>query len=72
MTFLFHDTVSTSVGTVSIGFTERRLDVGDHAEPSVRAAALAELDRPEQHFHPDAARTPGLRDRLEQLRATRG
>ncbi len=43
MTFLFRDTVSTSVGTVSIGFTERRLDVGDHAEPSVRAASLAEL-----------------------------
>ena len=43
MTFLFRDTVSTSVGTVSVGFTERRLDVGDHAEPSVRAAALAEL-----------------------------
>jgi len=43
VTFLFRDTVSTSVGTVSVGFTERRLDVGDHAEPSVRAAALAEL-----------------------------
>ncbi|MGH3348068.1 MAG: polyphenol oxidase family protein [Nocardioides sp.] len=43
MTFLFRDTVSTSVGTVSVGFTERRLDVGDHAEPEVRAAALAEL-----------------------------
>jgi len=43
VTFLFRDTVSTSVGTVAIGFTERRLDVGDHAEPAVRAAALAEL-----------------------------
>lgn len=43
MTFTYRDTVSTSVGTVSIGFTERRLDVGDHAEPAVRGAALAEL-----------------------------
>ena len=43
MTFTYRDTVSTPVGTVSIGFTERRLDVGDRAEPEVRAAALAEL-----------------------------
>jgi len=43
VTFTYRDTVSTPVGTVSIGFTERRLDVGDHAEPAVRAAALAEL-----------------------------
>lgn len=43
MTFTYRDTVSTSVGTVSAGFTERRLDVGDHAEPAVREAALAEV-----------------------------
>ncbi len=43
MTFILRDTVSTSVGTVSIGFTERRLDVGDHAELATREAALAEI-----------------------------
>jgi len=43
VTFTYRDTVSTSVGTVSVGFTERRLDVGDHAEPAVREASLAEV-----------------------------
>ncbi len=43
MTFTYRDAVSTSVGTASVGFTERRLDVGDHAAPAVREAALAEV-----------------------------
>jgi YfiH family protein len=43
VTFTYRDTVSTSVGTVSVGFTERRLDVGDHADQAVREAALAEV-----------------------------
>ncbi|KQW53324.1 laccase [Nocardioides sp. Root1257] len=43
MTFLFHDTVPVTTGTVSVAFTERRLDLGDHAEPAVREAALAEI-----------------------------
>jgi YfiH family protein len=43
VTFTYRDAVSTSVGTVSIGFTERRLDVGDQAAPAVREAALAEV-----------------------------
>ncbi|MBI2243730.1 MAG: polyphenol oxidase family protein [Nocardioides sp.] len=44
MTFLYRDTVSWGpVGTVSVGFTERRLDLGDRAAPAVREAGLAEV-----------------------------
>ena len=43
MTFFFSDTVSVSTGTVSVAFTDRRLDLGDLAEPAVRDAALAEV-----------------------------
>lgn len=43
MTFLFRDTVPVDTGTVSVGFTERRLDLGDRAPAEVRAQALAEV-----------------------------
>lgn len=40
MTFAHRDTVPTRVGTVSVGFTERRLDLGDRAAADVRSRAL--------------------------------
>lgn len=43
MTFLFVDTVPVRAGTVSVAFTDRRLDLGDLAPDAVRAAGLAEL-----------------------------
>ena len=43
MTFLFHDTVPVRTGTVSVAFTDRRLDLGDRAPDEVRAAGLAEI-----------------------------
>lgn len=46
MTFHYRDTVtmgSADTGTVSVGFTERRLDLGDLAPAAVREAALAEV-----------------------------
>ena len=43
MTFLFRDTVPVETGTVSVAFTERRLDLGDLAPDEVRAAGLAEI-----------------------------
>ena len=45
MTFLYRDTVTWGpAGTeVSVGFTERRLDLGDLAPAEVRDAALAEI-----------------------------
>lgn len=46
MTFLYRDTLTwaAGTGTVSVGFTERRLDLGDLAPPAVRDAALAEIE----------------------------
>jgi YfiH family protein len=43
VTFLFHDTVPVDAGTVSVAFTDRRLDLGDLAPDDVRAAGLAEV-----------------------------
>lgn len=43
MSFLFVDTVPVRAGTVSVAFTDRRLDLGDLAADEVRAAGLAEL-----------------------------
>jgi polyphenol oxidase len=43
VTFLYRDTVPVGTGTVSVGFTERRLDLGDRAPAEVREAALAEV-----------------------------
>ena len=43
MTFLFRDTVPVGAGTVSVAFTDRRLDLGDLAPDEVRAAGLAEV-----------------------------
>lgn len=43
MTFLFRDTVPVDAGTVSVAFTDRRLDLGDLAPDDVRAAGLAEV-----------------------------
>jgi YfiH family protein len=46
VTFHYRDTVtmgSADTGTVSVGFTERRLDLGDLAPAAVREAALAEV-----------------------------
>ena len=43
MTFLFRDTVPVATGTVSVAFTDRRLDLGDLAPDDVRAAGLAEV-----------------------------
>lgn len=47
MTFLYRDTLTWAAGTpaVSVGFTERRLDLGDLAAPEVRDAALAEIEQ---------------------------
>ena len=45
MTFLFLDTVPVAAGTVSVAFTDRRLDVGDLAAADVRTAGLAEIAR---------------------------
>jgi YfiH family protein len=41
--FFFRDTVPTGRGTVEVGFTDRRLDLGDRAPAEVREAALAEI-----------------------------
>jgi len=43
VTFPFHDTVPVATGTVSVAFTDRRLDLGDRAPDAVRAEGLAEL-----------------------------
>ncbi|GAA4721171.1 polyphenol oxidase family protein [Nocardioides conyzicola] len=43
MTFFFSETVPVTTGTVSVAFTDRRLDLGDLAEPAARDAALAEV-----------------------------
>jgi YfiH family protein len=43
VTFWFVDTVPVATGTVSVAFTERRLDLGDNAPDEVRAAGLAEI-----------------------------
>jgi polyphenol oxidase len=43
VTFLYRATVPVDTGTVEVGYTERRLDLGDHAPAAVRAAALAEV-----------------------------
>ena len=46
MTFHYRDTLtmgSADTGTVSVGFTERRLDLGDLAPAAVREAARAEV-----------------------------
>lgn len=43
MTFAHVDTVPVSAGTVSVAFTDRRLDLGDLAPDDVRAAGLAEI-----------------------------
>lgn len=43
MTFFFSDTVPVSTGTVSVAFTDRRLDLGELASSAVREAALAEV-----------------------------
>ncbi|WP_028645690.1 polyphenol oxidase family protein [Nocardioides sp. URHA0020] len=43
MTFFFHETVPVTTGTVSVAFTDRRLDLGDLAEPAVREAGLGEV-----------------------------
>jgi YfiH family protein len=45
VTFAFRDTVPVHTGTVSVAFTERRLDLGDRAPAGAREAALAELAR---------------------------
>jgi polyphenol oxidase len=41
VTFFFRDTLPTDGGTVEVGVTDRRLDVGDRAPAAVREAALA-------------------------------
>ena len=41
MTFLYRDTLTSGDGPVRVGFTGRALDLGDHAVPAVREAALA-------------------------------
>ncbi|MGI8645169.1 MAG: polyphenol oxidase family protein [Nocardioides sp.] len=43
MTFLYRDTLTSGEGPVEVGFTDRRLDLGDQALPAVREAALAEV-----------------------------
>ncbi|MBA2952320.1 laccase [Nocardioides sp. MAH-18] len=43
MTFFHVDTVPVATGTVSVAFTDRRLDLGDLAADDVRAAGLAEV-----------------------------
>jgi YfiH family protein len=43
VTFLFHDAVPVAIGTVSVAFTDRSLDLGDLATAEARAAGLAEL-----------------------------
>lgn len=43
MTFLYRDTLAWDTATVSVGFTERRLDLGDLAAAATREAALAEI-----------------------------
>lgn len=43
MTFLYRDTLTWGTATVSVGFTERRLDLGDLAVAAAREAALAEI-----------------------------
>ena len=43
MTFLYRDTLTSGDGPVEVGFTDRRLDLGDQALPAVREAALAEV-----------------------------
>jgi purine-nucleoside/S-methyl-5'-thioadenosine phosphorylase / adenosine deaminase len=41
VTFSYVDTVPVATGTVSVAFTDRRLDLGDLATDDVRAAGLA-------------------------------
>jgi len=41
--FMFLDTVPVGAGTVSVAFTDRRLDLGDLAAADVRDAGLAEV-----------------------------
>lgn len=43
MTFFYVDTVPVATGTVSVAFTDRRLDLGDLAAADVRAAGLAQV-----------------------------
>jgi YfiH family protein len=43
VTFSYRDTVPVLTGTVSVGFTDRRLDLGDLAPPAVREAGLREV-----------------------------
>lgn len=43
MTFLVRHTVPVDAGTVSVAFTDRRLDLGDLAPDDERAAALREI-----------------------------
>lgn len=43
MTFFYRDTVPVETGTVSVGFTDRRLDLSDRAPDRVRESGLAEV-----------------------------
>ena len=43
MTFLYRDSFPSADGPVEVGFTDRRLDLGDQATAEVRASALGEL-----------------------------
>ena len=43
MSFSYIDTVPVATGTVSVAFTDRRLDLGDLAPDAVRAAGLADV-----------------------------
>jgi purine-nucleoside/S-methyl-5'-thioadenosine phosphorylase / adenosine deaminase len=43
VTFFFRDTVATGRGTVEVGFTDHRLDLGDRVPAEVRKGALAEI-----------------------------